>query len=157
LGRYGSATAQNAYDALIGEWLSRGRTLPPSATGFTVSQAIAAYLRYAKGYYVKDGQQTSEFHCLIAAMRPLRALYGKTPADSFDSIGLQSVMRRMVEEGLARKTINDHVHRIRRAFRWTASQRLVSDVVVASLATVAALKRGRSAARETQKKKPVPQ
>lgn len=172
LGRYGSAAAQNAYDALIGEWLTRGRTLARPESGLTVTEVIAAYLRHAKGYYVKDGKPTSEFHCIVSAMRPVKTLYGRTPADRFDSIALQSVVRRMVEGGpapivstgktkkkcgLARKTINDHTHRIRRAFRWAAKQQLVSDAVVTSLATVEALKRGRTKARDTQKVKPVPE
>jgi hypothetical protein len=48
----------------------------------------------------------------------------------------------MIEAGLARKTINARVNRIRRFFRWAVSNEMVSESVVTALEMVAALRKG---------------
>jgi integrase len=62
----------------------------------------------------------------------------------------------MIEAGLCLTTINAHVGRIKRMFRWAASNELVPAVVFHGLQTVEGLRRGRSDAREPREVKPVP-
>ena len=102
VGRYGSAETQNRYDAVVGEWLARGRTLPPPQTGQPVHEVLLTYWQHAEAYYRKpDSRPTSELHCIRAALRPVRALYGDSDADAFDSLALQAVVRRMIGDGLS--------------------------------------------------------
>lgn len=49
------------------------------------------------------------------------------------------------------------VQRVRRRFKWTTAHELVPVSVYQSLSTLAPLRRGRSAARETERIDPVPQ
>ena len=65
LGPHGTKTSKLEYDRLIGEWLANGRTLPagPGNT-MTVAQLSAAYWKFAKGYYVKNGKPTDVPVCL---------------------------------------------------------------------------------------------
>jgi len=57
----------------------------------------------------------------------------------------------------SRGYINQQVQRLRRMFRWAASQEMIPASVYQSLDTVEALKRGRTTAREGKKVAPVPQ
>jgi integrase len=144
----------------VGEWLARGRQLPPThaAAAPTINEVLLAYYRHAETYYRKPGgRPTSELHCIRSALRPVKQLYGDSDAAAFDSLCLQSIQRRMIQAGLARKTINDGIHRIRRAFKWAAKQQIVPISTHQSLLTVEALKAGRSEARESTVVRPVPQ
>jgi integrase len=56
-----------------------------------------------------------------------------------------------------RRSINLHTYRIRSVFRWAVEQELVPGSVLPALQAVRGLQKGRSAARETEKVKPVPE
>lgn len=62
---------------------------------------------------------------------------------------------RMVDDGLNRRHINDHVDRIKGCFKWAAAQELVLLQTHQALAVVEGLRRGRTAARETDPDLPV--
>jgi len=66
------------------------------------------------------------------------------------------IHRLLIDAGWSRSYIRDNVNRIRRAFRWAASEELLPVAVYEALRTVTGLRRGRSAAREPKKLKPVP-
>jgi len=55
----------------------------------------------------------------------------------------------MIAAGWRRKSINQQINRIRRAFRWGVSQELVQPDVLASLESVSGLRAGRSAVVES--------
>jgi integrase len=62
----------------------------------------------------------------------------------------------MVESGrLSRKTINQHIGRIRRMFKWAASEELVRIEVYSALATVQGLQQGRTVAPDHAPRQPV--
>jgi len=61
----------------------------------------------------------------------------------------------MIEDGLSRRYINDHVDRIRRMFKWAVGEQLLSVEVYQALAVVPGLHKGRTAARETDPILPV--
>jgi integrase len=63
----------------------------------------------------------------------------------------------MVTDGLSRNVVNQRVGRIVRAFKWAGSEEFVPTSVYQSLRTVDGIRRGRSAARETEPVKPVPE
>lgn len=155
LGPFGTPAARAAYDRVIAEWLGRGRQLPSAPEALSVNEVMLGYLRHALAYYRKDGKPTSELHCIRSALRMVKRLYGNSDADSFDAIALQSCLEGLVKEMLARQTINKHLHRIRRMFRWAAKQKLVPASVYHELLTVDALKLGRTDAPEGKPVKPV--
>ncbi len=156
LGRHGSAASRAEYDRLIAEWTAQGRRLPDSETGMTIGELILAYWRRCQGHYRKpDGSNTSELHLVRLAMRPLKELYGRTPAAEFGPLALEAVQQRMIEAGLSRGVINAHVGRIKRMFRWAVAKELVPPAVYQGVLAVAGLQRGRTEARETEPVKPV--
>ena len=157
LGRHGTAASRHAYDRVTAEYLASGRRLPATAgpSDLTVAEVIAAYWRHASTYYVKDGRPTSELACVKSALRPLKALYGDTPAAAFGPLALEAVRATMVAAALSRGVINKHVGRIKAMFRWATAQELVPGNTYHALAALPGLKRGRSEARETEPVKPV--
>jgi integrase len=159
LGKWDTPESHAEYDRLIAEWLASGRQFGPrqaSAVGLTVNEVILPYWQHVQSYYRHpDGRPTSEVHNIKLALRPLKKLYGRTPAKDFGSLALEALREHMIQSGHCRNRINKDVARVKRVFSWAASKMLVPVSVPQLLATVEGLRAGRSAARETPKVKPV--
>lgn len=135
LGRHGTKASILEYDRLIGEWLANGRRLPGEAEDNSVSivELGAAYLKFAKTYYVKNGKVTDELHSVKIAIRHLNQNYGKTFAKDFGPLALVAVRQQMIDAGNSRGYINNNVNRIRRMFQWGVSNELVPVTVTKHL------------------------
>ena len=165
LGPWQSPESHEQYAALIAEWTRNGGTLPATtttantstdATPLAVNELILAYFKFAQTHYVKHGEPTSEQGCLKQALRPVRQLYGTTPATEFGPRALKNVRQAMIDAGRARKSINKDAHRIKRMFRWAVEEELLASDVYQKLRAVAPLAKGKTTARETGKVPPVP-
>ena len=152
LGTWNSPESQAEYHRVVGaHWspdagparscdLAASSTPPP-----TVDEVMVAYWsRRVVPYYVKEGKPTSEQDNIRQALRPLRRLYGHTPAKDFGPLALKAVRRAMIASGRCRRLINQDVHRVRAMFRWAAGEELYPGEALASLAAVEALAKGRS-------------
>jgi integrase len=157
LGPHGSKSSKAEYDRIIAEWLAKGRLehQPPSSSELKITELIAAYWKFAERHYVKRGVPTAEQDCIRSALRHLRRLYGHTPATKLGPVALKAVRQAMIDAGMCRSTINKHVGRIRRMFRWAAAEELLPASLHHALATSAGLQRGRCSAREPEPIGPV--
>ena len=154
------ADARPEYDRLIQAWLDNGRRLPPDEDpdvpdDLAVVELIDRFWEWARDYYVKDGEPTGEQAALAVGLRRLKALYGDTPAAQFGPRRLIKVRDRLIADGLARKSINGHVGRIKRVFKWAAERELIPATVAGALTTVKGLSKGRSKAKEKPPVRPV--
>jgi integrase len=153
LGRHGSPESWTKYYQTLAEWRANGgtwRKAAPAEAGPTVAEVLLAYWRWAEQYYVgPDGGPGRELENIQLALRPVRKLYALTLAAEFDALALRAVREEMIRSGLSRTVINGRIHRVRRAFRWAASFKLISASIPAELATVEALKEGRCQAKES--------
>ncbi len=158
LGVYGKPQTLQKYHQVLAEWHANERRLPaPSGGDATVVELCAAYWDFAGQHYRKgDGVSTTTIHRVRQALRSLRELYGPSAVADFGPLALRAVRQRWIDRGLARSTINDYVAQIRRAFRWGVSHQLVPETVYRALTTVTGLQAGRSAAKETEPRQPVP-
>ncbi|MGA2256154.1 MAG: tyrosine-type recombinase/integrase [Thermoguttaceae bacterium] len=161
LGIFGSAESREEYARLIAE-LAAGHSPPgnskaPSECGepISVNQTILAYWVFVKGHFIKDGKTTREVDNIRDALRPLRQLYGSTPAAEFGPKKLKAVRQKMIENGLCRRVINNRVGRIKRMFKWAVADELVPPGVFHGLQAVTGLAYGRTKARETEPVKPI--
>jgi integrase len=174
LGIYGSAEAKTKYDELITQWLANGRRLPEARC--TVNEVILAYLRHCKGYYSNSPKEVDK---VVFALRPLKATFGRLPADEFGPLKLKATRDRMLEtqkrtverivtEGkqkrkekqtltylLARRTINQRIGVVKRMFKWAVENEIVPASIHQALSAVPGLKEGRSSAKETEPIRPV--
>jgi integrase len=184
LGVFDSQESWEKYHRLIAEWLATRclPSAPPSATAepLTIAEIVLAYWKFAKTYYLKDGQPTSEQLTIRQALRFVRGLYGSTPAQDFTPKKLKAVRQAMTEHtitrrfkardpetgemqwqekvlrhGLSRRFINQQIGRIKRMFAWAVEEELVPVGVHAALLRVKGLKKGNSVAREKPRIKPV--
>lgn len=173
LGAWNSPESREAYEREVAQWLANGRKAAPEpelvpaparstkadpATGGTcVVEVIEAFWKHAKSYYRhEDGTPTGVVERTIRyALRPLRLLYADLPADDFGTAALARLRNYMVEEGLARRVVNDRVDVVKRMFRWAESQQLVARGTYHNLATLEPLKPGRTLAPERDAVEPV--
>ncbi len=100
-----------------------GRNLP----ALTIAEVIHRYRAFAKTYYIKDRRLTKEYICMKYALRLLRTLFGQTQAADFGPLALKAVRQSMVDTDLSRRITNRRVNRVKRFFKWAASEELVSD------------------------------
>ena len=86
----------------------------------------------------------------------MRLLFGDVAGCEFGPRKLKAMQTHMIEvQDLSRKEINKRVNRIRRFYRWAIAEELVPPRGIHGLQSVPPLKRGRCAARETKRIKPV--
>ncbi len=166
LGRYGTNGAKLAYERIVAEWLAHGRTLPGDAAGMTINELIAAFWPWAKRHYRRpDGTATNEVTDFKMSLRPVRHLYGDTPAKEFGPLALKAVRELFIkgydhpkhgpQPALARGVVNQRVARVRRMFKWAVENELVPPDVFHGLQAVRGLQRGRCDAKESKPVLPV--
>jgi integrase len=155
LGRYGSVESRAEYNRVIAEWLAQGSGAPspaPQATeagsDLRVSELILVYFRYVQGYYLKDGELTTEVGVIRQVLKVVRELYGHTLAKDFGPLSLKACQDAMIARGWSRKSINRQAIRIRAMFKWAASREMLPAAIHQALQTVEGLRKGRSTAKE---------
>ncbi len=154
LGKHGTAASRAEYERLIAEWLLGRGTSPAqrSAADLTVDEVLLRYWTFAQTYYGKSRKQLDN---IKLALRPLRLLYGMSPAASFGPLALKAVRQKMIESGWCRNYVNHCVGRVKRVFCWASENEVLPPSVYASLQAVRGLSRNRSEARETAPVQPV--
>jgi len=157
LGRYDSPESRAKYNAMITGQPAGETDVPVRVdTDPTVSELIVAYLEYAATYYQKsDGTPSGEYESYVITSRWLRRESGSLPAKKFGPKRLKQLREKMIDAGWSRKTINDRVQRVRRMFKWGASEEMFPAEVPQALDTVENLHQGRSKAKETRPVRPV--
>jgi integrase len=157
LGPYGTKASKIEYDRLICEWLSAGRPISFGAPAdeLCVVEVITQYLGFARDYYRKDGKPSRYVDDIKPVLRMLREMYGRTAAEEFGPLALKAVRQKMIGKGWARRYVNENVDRIRRMFKWAASEQLIPASVYDGLRTVEGLRKGRTDAPEGEPVQPV--
>ena len=158
LGPFGSSQSKRKYQRIVGEWLTADRNPAPVGAEIgelTIVELLARYMPYAKRHYRKHGELTNEIENIKYAVRPLKTLYGRTHVKDFGPLALKALQVHLIDQGLARTTINARIGIIRRIFRWAVSEQLCPPSVIHGLNAVMGLQAGRTAARETAPVEPV--
>ncbi len=148
LGPYGSRDSYLEYRRIVAEWRS-GVTQAPEE--LTISELADRFEAWARAHY----SRTKEPEKIDFSLRVVRQLYGHRPVESFDVNALRVVRDQFVRAGNARSTVNMRVNVIRRLFCWAESHGLAPRGTKENLDSLAALKRGRSNAVETERVRPV--
>jgi integrase len=161
LGPHGSAESLAEYRRVLAELGAHGGHYPvqpgvPVAADLTVNEVLLQYWRWAEEHYRDpEGNPSRELVNLKDAVRPLKALYGHTPAREFGPTALRALQQELVKAGLCRSVVNFRVNRIRRVFKWAASFELLPVAVHQALQTVPGLRRGHGKVREADPVQPV--
>lgn len=156
LGKYNSPESKKEYQRIIAELEAQPAAAVTSKKGITFAELIEAFFVYAdKHYRDGDGNPTSEIGWLEESTELAVELYGHTPAAEFGPKALKALRQQWIKQDYARTTVNARVNRLRRIFKWAASEELVPISAYTALTTVTGLEKGRSEARESDPVLPV--
>ncbi len=158
LGVYGSPESKAEYARRVQAVSTNTATAitGPSAADITVAELLVGFLEHAERHYRHpDGKPTSEIWSFRLVGKPLKELFAFLPVREFGPNALKTLRARMVELGWCRKTVNKSVTRVRSIFKWGVSEELVPAEVLARLASVQGLQRGRSEAHDPEPVAPV--
>ncbi|MEQ8211047.1 MAG: site-specific integrase [Lacipirellulaceae bacterium] len=156
LGKYNSAASKQEYQRLVGEWLQGGGQLRDDRqTEITVSEVMAAYVRFARGYYRKNGKPTREYEMIVESCKLIKPLYGRCRAVDFGPLSLKAVRQVMIGLDHSRRYINKNVDRVKRMFKWAAAEEMIPASIPQALSMVTGLRKGRTEARENPPVLPV--
>ncbi len=116
-------------------------------------ELLADYLQFAAVYYGKD--QRGEYPQIMRAIRPLKELYGRTPAVEFGVLEFKAVRQRVSTANRSRGYVNEIMKRIVRVFKWAAAEGQIPASVPQNLAIIPGLRRGKCSLREPDPVLPV--
>jgi integrase len=160
-GRFGSEDAEKKYQAWLSdvlEELATGEPRPQKERGITIAELAVKYLAWSKLNH-GEGEHRNSVETIKRLLVPD---HGLKRATTFGPNALRRFQQHLAAQTVndsprfARTTVNNHVKRVRRFFRWCQSRELLPPGFVQELETVEPLKRGRTPARETAPVQPVP-
>ena len=158
VGQYGTADSRQEYGRVVAELAANPAITPTVGTSvLTVVELADAYWTFAQAYYRRrDGTPSGWLrHIHLVLKTHLSGLYGRTPATEFGPKAFKAIRQTLITAGHSRQYINKLMPVITRAFKWAASEELIPGSVYHALRTVKGLRRGRSAAHDTDPVKPV--
>jgi integrase len=143
LGPHGTRASKLEYDRVVTEWLSSGRSSSFGApeNALTVVELLADYLKHAAVYYGKHPR--GQHGQILRAIRPLKELYGRSPAVEFDVLQFKAVRQHVATSGGSRGFVNEIMQRIVRIFKWAAAEGKIPASVPQNLAIVPGLRKGK--------------
>ena len=149
LGLAGSTASWDEYARIIAEWNASGKspTFGHEVKDLTVAELVADYEVFATEYY--GLKATSEVYRIQLATKYLVRFYGRTLAAEFDHLKFKAIRQAFIDNGNARRSINAHMKRIVRLFKWGVSEGKIPPEVPQVLALIPGLQRGHTKARET--------
>jgi integrase len=120
------------------------------AEGMLMKQLILGYYGH-----ISPTLPAVEIDKLKRALKPVRELFGDTPAAAFGPIRYKAVRQSMVDSGLCVSTINQRLGAIKRMIAWAVENEMIPGDALHKLKAVAPLKAGRDA-KAPKKVLPVP-
>lgn len=158
LGPWRSAKSKQKYQRLTSQWLANGGNLPAKQFHTTtITVLLAAFWRHAKSFYIDaDGKPSTEQKNYRLLIKRFRKVFGETLICDFGPLKLKAFRQILVGMELARGNINHQINRVRHIFKWGVENELVRSGVFEALRCVAGLRFGKTAAKETEPVRPVP-
>lgn len=124
----------------------------------SVQELVELARIWAQDYYQYNGKPTRAHFTMNCALDVLVSIAGQESPRDLRAEHICACQQLMIGRGMARRTINDYVGRIKTALTWAARppQRWIPAEVLADLKLAENLKPHRSKARESHGVRPVP-
>src|SRR5262245_12247819 len=132
LGRWNDPEKLERYRRAIAEWMATGcprQTRRPVGGALTIEQLADAY----EADLAVKAESDSVRERVKLSLRPLRSLYGNTPAGEFGPKKLKAVRAEWIRDGISRAVVNERAQRLRRMFRWAVAEELVPATIAHGL------------------------
>jgi integrase len=123
----------------------------------TVNEVCDRYVEWAKTYYKNSWEKRHgmAIDCPID-IRLWREMYGDEYMANLEHHDMLVLRDALIEQGLSRSTVNRRIGTVKRVIAWALDEDLIYAQTKAELTQVETLKRGRSAAKETEPVKAAP-
>lgn len=151
-GRHNSAESRAAYKT----WLARHVGAAPALKReeqLSIYELVVNYLEHAERHYGSGAR--GEFANSRHALQHVVNLHRHEPAIEFGPLKLKQFQLALAGQKLSRTYINQTCAKLKRMFKWAASEELLPASVFQSLDTVPGLRAGKTAAKESPPKTPV--
>lgn len=159
-GVYNSPESRDAYATFISRIVAARQSPSPTAPtvtdGLTVEAMVAAFLDHAAAYYGVESTWHGEYANFRYALRLFLDEYRPLAAADIGPLRLKALQDKLAESGRSRSYINSCLAKIKRCYKWAVSRELVPVSVYQALLTVPSLAAGRTKARESAKRAPIP-
>lgn len=156
-GKYNSLESLAAFQAAMSRVLEHMRGVGqstdsprPSPSRARVAYLVESFLPWSAANY---GEKEHGHFRMVS--RLLLAMHEQTKLTEFGPLALKGVREAMIEQGWSRNHVNKQVNRIVRMFKWAVAEEMLDASVVANLAMVPGLRKGKTKARETERREPV--
>lgn len=155
-GKWNEDATERKYRRWVAEFVANDGIDTGTANDMPVSMLVAHYLNHCSKYY----PATSSMQDIVAcALEPVVKIYGDVLVSEFGAKAVRTVRSTWLcpdkGEPKSRATVNKYTAVIRRMFAWAAEMEYCDADTKARVASVTALKRNRSEARETADIEPV--
>lgn len=141
-GKYNSPESRSAYQEY-----ARGKSMP-SRDCATVSALVAAYLDYCQITFVKG-----EYDNTRSSLKKLINHSGVLMLEEFGPRRLKLFRDALAKDGTSRSHCDKVVGRVKKMFKWAASEEIIKPAAYQALTTLPPMKRGE--ARESSPRRPV--
>ena len=132
LGKHGTPESKQEYERVLATLRTPGGAAAVTSAGgagrpdTTVAEVLVAFWAHAQRHYRDtDDNPTTEIGLYKLSLKPVREMFAHVPAVEFGPRALKTCREWMVGKKWCRKQINTHVGRIKRAFKWAASEELI--------------------------------
>ncbi len=146
---------QANYDRVVADYLAARRGLGEGGRPLTVAELADRFDDWAASEYRDTGRVKEYGHLRGMLKMILKHHHAATYAADFGPLALKAVRADFIAAGWTRTYCNQQGQRVCRMFKWAAGEQLVPVEVYHALRAVEGLRRGRSAAREGEKVRPV--
>jgi integrase len=154
LGPWNTPQSRAEYERVVNEWLARGRRLPDrdDRGELRAKELIHGYYQFAAG-----SMPDVEVDKVQAALKPVREMYGETPAAEFEPVAFQAVRKKLIDAELCISTIRDRMGIIKRMVAWGVANEMLPGDALHRLQAVPRLKAGRDGVKASRKVEPAPE
>lgn len=152
-GAWNSTASHHEYLTFIAEHCGE-QAAAPLKKKLKVHDLTVLFLSHARTYYSPNPRGT--YANFYYALTPFSEQYGRLLVKEFGPLRLKEYRNKLIAAKQARSYINDQIRRIKTCFRWGVSEELVNVDIWTALSTVSELPAGRTKARETAPREPVP-
>ena len=141
-----------AEDAAARYWQENTRQIVRhEPTGATVEEICERWAVHAREYYHGESSAVNA----VLDVRLFREMFGRAALAELTHADMLKLRDALIRSGLARRTVNSRLWRVKFMLEWALDEALIPAVVKAELTQVKGVKRGRSAARETPPVHPI--
>jgi integrase len=156
-GKYELAESRLKYERWVNRFLANGMRPPwEGPKGLRVSNIVGMYQIWANDEYRKNGKPTKQISRIKVVAKIMNETLGSFLVNDVRVDQMEALRRAMVTAGWTRGFINSAFSVAKSIFKWAGMRELLSMEQAIRLGAVHGVKKGRTAARESKKIRPVP-